>query len=375
MLFLGRYKAFGLTAALMAASTKLLSQPSNMKSVQPPLLHSMKLECPDGLVHLSSDSSRGELFNVSLPIPATNTPVSNFKYNEISKSVFKPNGSSGHSNFSRPPFHPNTQKCPSVMQCLKSLASIPRSKNKLASIDYDKIIYYKVQYLPPSYNRDVLFELPPSCIFDSISKNTMDGMDKQFNGNIWCHTISFNMYNSQGLIFRKSSCVGQLVYKNQSCDFFSRSSEWNETEWLGQFNTPFNLGQSPPRDSTLVCKVCKVLPTRVNFCNACIYYAQRKGEITRVCIHLGMHNHQVFDGIFQEILDTISGLIAQEVSKTPTAKNSAITMATSKEFLDGYLIHNGLGPKEMLGGKALEDVLDKFETLSSPNLRNMISLS
>jgi hypothetical protein len=88
-----------------------------------------------------------------------------------------------------------------------------------------------------------------------------------------------------------------------------------------------------------------------------------------------MHNHQVFDGIFQEILDTISGLIAQEVSKTPTAKNSAITMATSKEFLDGYLIHNGLGPKEMLGGKALEDVLDKFETLSSPNLRNMISLS
>jgi hypothetical protein len=53
----GRYRAFGLTAALMAASTDLLSQPSNMSSVQPPFLHSVKLEFLDGLVHLSSDSS------------------------------------------------------------------------------------------------------------------------------------------------------------------------------------------------------------------------------------------------------------------------------------------------------------------------------
>jgi hypothetical protein len=61
-----------------------------------------------------------------------------------------------------------------------------------------------------------------------------------------------------------------------------------------------------------------------------------------------MHNNPIFDGICQETLDTISGLIAQEVSKTPTAKNSAIAMAASKEFLDKYLIHSGLGPKKML---------------------------
>jgi hypothetical protein len=52
------------------------------------------------------------------------------------------------------------------------------------------------------------------------------------------------------------------------------------------------------------------------------------------------------------------------VSKIPTAKISTIAFAASKEFLDGYLNHNGLGPKEMLWGKALEDVLDKFEILS-----------
>jgi hypothetical protein len=58
-----------------------------------------------------------------------------------------------------------------------------------------------------------------------------------------------------------------------------------------------------------------------------------------------MHNHPISDGICRETLDTISGLIAQEVSKTPTAKTSAITMAVSKEFLEKYLIHNGPGPK------------------------------
>jgi hypothetical protein len=60
------------------------------------------------------------------------------------------------------------------------------------------------------------------------------------------------------------------------------------------------------------------------------------------------------------------------VSKTPPAKNSAIAMAASKEFLDKYLIHNGPGPKKMLWGKALEDVMDKVEHLSFQNLRNTI---
>jgi hypothetical protein len=96
--------------------------------------------------------------------------------------------------------------------------------------------------------------------------------------------------------------------------------------------------------------------------------------MSRACIHLGMHNHPVSDGICRETLDTISSLITQEVSKTPTAKNSTIAMAASKEFLDKYLKHTGPGPKKMLRGQELKDVLDKFEHLSSPNLRNTISL-
>jgi hypothetical protein len=155
---------------------------------------------------------------------------------------------------------------------------------------------------------------------------------------------------------------------NQNCHFLSRSSKRNETEWSGRTNTPFNLGHSPSLDSTLICKVCKVLPTCVNFCDACIYYVRGKSDMTRACIHLRMHDHPVFDGICQETLDTISGLIAQEVSKTPISKNSAIVVATSREFLDKYFIHSGPGSKKMFQGKEPKGVLDKFEYLSSPNL-------
>jgi hypothetical protein len=107
-----RYRAFGLTAALMAASTDLLSQPSDMSSVQPPLLHSVKLEFPDGLVHLSSDSSEGELPSASLPSPATHTPKTDSKCTKHSKSIFTPVGSSGHSNLSCPRSIPILESIP-----------------------------------------------------------------------------------------------------------------------------------------------------------------------------------------------------------------------------------------------------------------------
>jgi hypothetical protein len=58
----------------MATSTDLISQPSNMSSVQPSLLHSVKLEKPDNLVNLSNDSSEGALPNVPPQLPP-HTPL------------------------------------------------------------------------------------------------------------------------------------------------------------------------------------------------------------------------------------------------------------------------------------------------------------
>ena len=159
-------------------------------------------------MNLSSDSSEGALPSVPLPSPAVHIPVSNSKYSEHSKSIFTPVGSFGHSNLSRPPFHPNTRKYPSVMWCLRRLASFSGSRNKLATLDYNKILYHKVQYLPSLYDGNVIFELPPSSISASTSENIMNCMDKRFDGHAWCRTITSNIHNSQGLTFRKSLCVG-----------------------------------------------------------------------------------------------------------------------------------------------------------------------
>ena len=231
-----------------------------------------------------------------------------------------------------------------------------------------------MQYLPPSYNGDVIFELPPSQVSASISKNAMDSMDKQLNGHTWCRTITSNIHNNQGFSFRKSLYVGQLVCENKSYDFFTRSSKHNEIEWSGRINTPLKLEHSPPPNSILIYKVCKVPPICVNFCPRCIYYVLGKDKMSKACIHLGMHNHPISDGICWETFDTIFGLIAQEVSKTPTTKNSTISMAASKEFLYKYPIHSGPRSKKMLWDHELEVVLDKFEPLGSPNLRNTISI-
>jgi hypothetical protein len=75
----------------------------------------MKLEKPDNLVNLSSDSFEGAIPNVPPPVPTAHIPVSDSKYSEHSKSVFTPLGSSGHSNLSRPSCHPNTREYPSVI--------------------------------------------------------------------------------------------------------------------------------------------------------------------------------------------------------------------------------------------------------------------
>jgi len=50
------------------------------------------------------------------------------------------------------------------------------------------------------------------------------------------------------------------------------------------------------------------------------------------------------------------------------ATNSAIALSVNKDLLTDYLFHNGEGKKEMLRGEELEEVMDHFQYLSSPNI-------
>ena len=60
------------------------------------------------------------------------------------------------------------------------------------------------------------------------------------------------------------------------------------------------------------------------------------------------------------------------MSKTPTDTNLAIALAASKDFLTTYLFHNREGEKEMLKEEEMEEVMDRFQYLSSPSICNVI---
>jgi len=92
-----------------------------------------------------------------------------------------------------------------------------------------------------------------------------------------------------------------------------------------------------------------------------------------VVIYLGIHLHPNVDSQCRESLEAITKLIAHEIAGTPNAKTSTIAIVASKEFLNMFFIHNEPGPKEMLHGNALENVMNKFHLSSSPNVQNIIS--
>ena len=96
--------------------------------------------------------------------------------------------------------------------------------------------------------------------------------------------------------------------------------------------------------------------------------------MSRACIHLGVHDHHVLNGRCRELLDMAYQCVANEVMKTPIAKNSAIVMPSSKKFLADYLLKSpSNGEGHHLAGSSLEVVMDKFSTLASPNYRNFVS--
>ena len=274
-----------------------------------------------------------------------------------------------------PPIEPHVLPKASIMECLLRLASMRRSRNELSTMDLTSVTHETVPYLPAVFDGDVIFELPPCGRTSSASAaKNLEGMDKRYDGHPWCKLVTTNIHNSDNLKFCKSYCAGHLVCENSNCEYLKRASKRNETEWSGYTVIPFTTGGCPPKQSTLVCMVCKMPPTCLGTCKARIYFAYSDNpEMTRATIHLGAHGHPVARGVYRDSTELICGLVAEQVAKTPTATNSAITLSASKDFLGHYLFHNGEGKKKMLKAEEMEEVMDRFQYLSSPSIRNVIS--
>ncbi len=74
--------------------------------------------------------------------------------------------------------------------------------------------------------------------------------------------------------------------------------------------------------------------------------------MSRVAIHLGLHNHPFMDGKCWEFVKETRRLIAEEVDCMPNAKFSMISFNVSKTFLASYLLDDfSDGIVELLKGE------------------------
>ena len=142
------------------------------------------------------------------------------------------------------------------------------------------IKHEKIQYLPALFHGAVIFELPPLGDMAAQSQaKAMQGMDKRYDGQVWTKTITTNITNDFGLSFRYSACVGHLRCNNHECKYLNRRPhifQVNETEFEGCTLQAFVVDQTPPTESTFVCKVRKEPPACIAICGAKIYYVVPK---------------------------------------------------------------------------------------------------
>ena len=162
-----------------------------------------------------------------------------------------------------------------IVQSLWKLTQMPGCKNILKRLDYDKIKTMDVEFLPPTYDGDVLFVLSAMSSSSSHSKaKSMFGMDKHYDGHVWTKTVTTNISNVLDLSFRSSSCVGRLCCKNPHCEYLGRAhrtSSNNDTEFKGVTKEPFSVEGPASFGSTLVCKICKMPSKCVALCSARIF--------------------------------------------------------------------------------------------------------
>jgi hypothetical protein len=264
----------------MAVSTELVtSHHSSTGTVQLTPISRVKVEQGAELITILNNDSDGN--SPAVP-PPHRSPL---------------NISTPPDSMKRTPTWITHEKCLSVVDLLKRPWVSKGARNAFRNLDYDSLDIRRVQFLPPTFDGNVFFELP---LVDTSALHTqsksMQGMDKHHDGHAWTKTVTSHIKNDMNLTFRTSTCAGHLRCGNQNCEFTTRvhrTSPVNELEWDGFTPTPFSVGHPASAGSSLVCKICKVPPVCIATCAARIYYVSRAANMTRACLHLGVHEHPV----------------------------------------------------------------------------------
>jgi len=304
----GKYRVYGVSDSIYECSTELLTpRESSTISVDRPVLSKVKIEPGLQTIYELSDDSDGdvEVLKSDSAVQPSLTPEA------VRKETTPPVSPSRH------PCQAKFVASPalSIVHSLMRLGARKRSKSVLSRINFDAIRLQQVDYLPPRYDGDVIFEFPPLGDHGLNTKaKQLRGMDRRYDGHAWSRTITSNIQNDLKLLFRTSSCLGHLRCDNPTCEYLQRdhrTSTVNETEWEGLSEKLFDVGSKPPIGSTVVCKSCNVPPTCVALYTAKIYYIIGTPHMTRACVHLGSHDHLVKSGDHRDFIDMTDNLIGE----------------------------------------------------------------
>ena len=368
------YRAYGLSDSLPPCSTELLTpRVSSTSTLLLPTRPMIKVEPGLPEITLLSDDLEDDLPS---QVPSTKTqdpsPCQRSFLSPISNSCQE----SGPS-YSKPPLPQKRNDGVSIIDCLKRLCSRRGSKSALSKLDFNNIKTEKVEFLPPCFDSDVIFELPPIGNSATLSQaRLLRGMDRCHDGHAWTRTITSNIKNDMGLTFRTSSYSGHLRCSNADCEYITRVHRTlvaNEIEWDGVSSFTFEVGMHPLKGSTLVCNICKSPPSYLAICPAKIYYVLGKDYMTRACVNLGSHRHPMKVGIYRDAMERTRSLLRDQVERTPMATNSSIVLEASKELIGELLLRPEGAPQKSLEFHKLIPMLDQCKHMSSPSIRNQVT--
>ena len=92
---------------------------------------------------------------------------------------------------------------------------MPGRKNIFKKLDYNTLPIQEVKSLPPRFDGNMMFALPPVDVSSSHTKaKSMDGMGKRYDSHVWTKSQTINITKDMGLAFCSSTCVGHLQCQN-----------------------------------------------------------------------------------------------------------------------------------------------------------------
>jgi hypothetical protein len=90
-------------------------------------------------------------------------------------------------------------------------------------------------------------------------------------------------------------------------------------------------------------------------------------------VHLGIHEHPVKNGEYQDFKDRSRTLLGEQVERTPHATNSSILMEATKELVEALQLRPEGALAKTFTFEELVPVLDKCKYLSSPSIKNDVT--